>query len=35
LINNPVNTSVIFQPIQVKLKYVMNTAGNPGMIKQF
>lgn len=33
--NNPANVSVIYKPITCRAKYVMNTAGNPAMIKQF
>jgi len=33
--NNPSNLSTIYKPITCRAKYVMNTAGNPGLIKQF
>jgi len=33
--NNPSNITTIYQPITCRAKYVMNTAGNPGVVKQF
>jgi len=33
--NNPSNETVIYKPITCRLKYVLNTAGNPAVIKQF
>lgn len=33
--NNPSNITVIYKPITCRAKYVMNTAGNPAMVKQF
>jgi hypothetical protein len=33
--NNPANVTVVYKPITCRAKYVMNTAGNPTVIKQF
>lgn len=33
--NDPVNSSTVYKPINCRVKYVANTAGNPGMVKHF